>query len=45
MTTAVDKCPAAARLRGGRRGGALTHSSYTTSRDTTVPKTDGFFIE
>jgi hypothetical protein len=44
MTTAVDKCPAAARL-AAVAGGALTHSSYTTSRDTTVPKTDGFFIE
>ena len=35
MTTAVDKWPAAAKLCGGRCGGPLTHSSYTTPRGTT----------
>jgi hypothetical protein len=35
VTTAVDKQPACAVTLGGRSGGLLTHSSYTTSGDTT----------
>ena len=35
MTTAVDKWPAYAKTLGGRSGRPLTHSSYTTTRDTT----------
>ena len=41
MTTAVDKQPACAVTLGGRSGGLLTHSSYTTSGDTTCPALEG----
>lgn len=36
MTSAVDKQPAAAWRPKGRCGRLLTHSSYTTRRDTTL---------
>jgi hypothetical protein len=43
MTTAVDKWPACARLVAGRYGGPLTHSSYTTSRGTTLDSPHAVF--
>jgi hypothetical protein len=37
MATAVDKWPAYARLSAVAQAGHLPHSSYTITRDTTLP--------
>ena len=37
MTTAVENQPTLRQTRGGRCGGPVAHSSYTTRRDVTKP--------